>query len=97
MGRKHCGKRRNCLLRTISSFHTVFLKDFNCRHVKNWACLGKGKKTTKKIEMVKIYMARFYHIANGTKFFLKDLQTLVTVPFKYAYTCIQLTLAGLGL
>ena len=28
MGRKHCGKRRNCSLRAISSFPTVFSKGF---------------------------------------------------------------------
>ena len=27
MGRKHCGKRRNCSLREISPFPTVFSKD----------------------------------------------------------------------
>ena len=32
--RKHCGKRRNCLLRAISPFPTVFSKDFYGRHVK---------------------------------------------------------------
>ena len=26
LSRKHCGKRRNCLLRTISPFHTMFSK-----------------------------------------------------------------------
>ena len=26
MSRKHCGKRRNCLLRAVSPFATVFLK-----------------------------------------------------------------------
>ena len=41
-GRKHCGKRRNCLLRAISPFPTVFSKDFSCRHVKTRAYLGKG-------------------------------------------------------
>ena len=40
--RKHCGKRRNCSLRAISSFPTVFSKDLFCRHVKTRACLGKG-------------------------------------------------------
>ena len=35
MGRKHCGKRRNCSLRAISSFPTVFSKYLYCRHVKN--------------------------------------------------------------
>ena len=33
MGRKHCGKRRNCSLRAISPFPTVFSKDLYCRHV----------------------------------------------------------------
>ena len=42
MGRKHCRKRRNCLLLAISPFPTVFSKDMYCRHVKTRACLGKG-------------------------------------------------------
>ena len=42
MGWKHCGKRRNCSLRAISSFPTVFLKDLYCRHLKTRVCLGKG-------------------------------------------------------
>ena len=41
-GRKHCAKRRNCLLQAISPFPLVFKKDFYCRHVTNKACLGKG-------------------------------------------------------
>ena len=45
MGRKHCGKRRNCSLRAISPFPAVFLKDLYCRHVKTRACLGKGSDT----------------------------------------------------
>ena len=42
MNRKHCGKRRNCSLRAISSFPTVFLKDLYCWHEKTRVCLGKG-------------------------------------------------------
>ena len=42
MGRKHCGKRRNCSLRAISSFPPVFSKDMYCSHVKTRACLGKS-------------------------------------------------------
>ena len=42
MIRKHCRKRRNCSLRVISPFPTVFSKDYYCRHVKTRACLGKG-------------------------------------------------------
>ena len=36
------GKRRNCSLRAISPFPSVFSKDMYCRHVKTRACLGKG-------------------------------------------------------
>ena len=42
MSGKHCGKRRNCSLRAISPFRTVFSKGLYCRHVKTRACLGKG-------------------------------------------------------
>ena len=42
MVRKHCGKRRNCSLRAISPFPTVFSKDLYCRHVKTRAFFGKG-------------------------------------------------------
>ena len=38
----HCGKRRNCSLRAISAFPSVFSKDLYYRHVKTRACLGKG-------------------------------------------------------
>ena len=41
-GTKHCGKRRNCSLRAISPFSTVFSKDLYCRHVEKKACLGNG-------------------------------------------------------
>ena len=40
--RKHCGKRRNCSLWTISPFSRVFSKALYCRHVKTSSCLGKG-------------------------------------------------------
>ena len=35
-------KRRNCSLRAISPFPTVFSKGLHCRQVKTRACLGKG-------------------------------------------------------
>ena len=44
MGRKHCGKRRNCSLWAISPFPTVFSTDFSCRHVKTPGLFGKGLK-----------------------------------------------------
>ena len=43
MGRKHCGKWRNCSLRAISPFHIVFSKDLYCRHVKTGDCLERVK------------------------------------------------------
>ena len=42
MSRKHCGKRRNCLLQAISPFPTVFSNDLCCRHVKARVFFGKG-------------------------------------------------------
>ena len=39
---ENTGKKRNCSLRAISPFPTVFSKGFYCRHVKARACLGKG-------------------------------------------------------
>ena len=42
MGRKHCGKRRNCLLRAISPFPTVFSKGLFPSGVKRCYCVGMG-------------------------------------------------------
>ena len=50
--RKHCGKRRNCLLRAISAFLTVFSKDLYCRHVETRAYLGKGCVVTSSFNSV---------------------------------------------
>ena len=47
MGRKHCGKRRNCSIRVISPFPTDFSKDMQYRHIKTRAVLGKGYTTEK--------------------------------------------------
>ena len=43
MCRKHCGKRRNCLLRAISPFPTVFLKGLFPKGVKRRHCVGMGQ------------------------------------------------------
>ena len=40
MGRKHCGKRRNCSLRSISPFPTVFSKALFPRGVERRHCVG---------------------------------------------------------
>ena len=36
-------EKRNCWLRAISPFPTVFSTELYCRHIKTRACLGKGK------------------------------------------------------
>ena len=38
------GKMRNCLLRAISPFPTVFSNDFHMRHVKTQGLFGKELK-----------------------------------------------------
>ena len=38
----HCGKRRNCSLRAISLFPTVFSKGLSPRCVKRCHCVGMG-------------------------------------------------------
>ena len=43
-GRKHCGKRRNCSLRAISPFPTVFSKGLFPRGIKRCHCVGMGKE-----------------------------------------------------
>ena len=42
MGRKHCGERRNCSLRAISPFPTVFSNGSFPRGVKRCHCVGMG-------------------------------------------------------
>ena len=42
-GRKHCGKRRNCSLRAISPFPTVFSKGLFPRGVKRCHCVSPHK------------------------------------------------------
>ena len=42
MSRKHCWKRRNCSLRTISPFPTVFSKRLVLQTSKNQGLFGKG-------------------------------------------------------
>ena len=46
MDRKHCGKWRNCSLRAISPFPTVFSKDLYCRHIKPGLVWERVKEST---------------------------------------------------
>ena len=45
MGRKRCGKRRNCLFQAISPFPTTFSKDL--KESKNQGLFGKGLGSSK--------------------------------------------------
>ena len=45
MGRKHCGKRRNCLLGAISPFPKVFSKDFHCKPGLVWERVKKSSES----------------------------------------------------
>ena len=58
---KRCGNRRNCSLRAISPFLTVFSKNLYCRQVKTRACLGKGC-TWKGLSFFYVFL-RFPHVA----------------------------------
>ena len=44
-GRKHCGKRRNCLLQAIYPFPTLFSKGLFPRDIKRCRCVGMGYGT----------------------------------------------------
>ena len=72
-GRKHCGKRRNCSLRAIAPFPTVFSKDFYSRHVQTGACLGKGKENGFlllqyfNVALLKTDMRRWHLFENRTR------------------------------
>ena len=69
MGWKHCGKRRNCSLRAISPFPTVFSKDLHCRHVKTRACLGTGYIIFRLVKIQshgKNHCLSFFNERNGT-------------------------------
>ena len=55
MGRKYCGKRRNCLLQAIAPFPTVFSKDLCCKYVKP-GLIRERKWLTKQQNLDDIYL-----------------------------------------
>ena len=70
MGRKHCGKRRNCSLRAISPFPTVFSKGFYpgaskgvivWKWVKSWDCMVDSYlifiQFVKKLPLVTLFLS----------------------------------------
>ena len=72
-GRKHCGKRRNCSLRAMSPFPTVFLKDLYCRHVKTRASFGKIKTCSK----LKALAEENFNVAQMVQFFSDREENIV--------------------
>ena len=61
---KHCEKRRNCSLRAISPFPTVYSKDLSCRHVKTRPCMQKAYDVTgyEKLGSIKLDIKSVYLI-----------------------------------
>ena len=73
MDRKHCGKRRICLLRAISPFLTVFSKDLYCRHVKTRACVGKGSGPPKhQMNVLSVATCATLQASGGTSNWRED-------------------------
>ena len=54
-GRKHCEKRRNCSLRAISPFPTVFSKGLFPMGVKRSHCVGMGQTVSRFFATVHLY------------------------------------------
>ena len=80
MRRKHCGKRRNCSLRAISPFPTVFSKDLYCRHVKTRACLGKG------------YGLSIYYTTNISHYLQTAVDFIPILTLYHTILCVLTTL-----
>ena len=69
-GKKHCGKRRNCSLRAISPFPTVFSKDLYWRHVKTGLVWERVKHNYQRIDFDETFFPQ--NVANP--FMLKVYQ-----------------------
>ena len=97
MGRKHCGKRRNCSSRAISPFPTVFSKGLFPRSVKRRHCVGmelRYKQTQNISSAEQTANTVLYHIdreegpLNLVK--LKDQIDLKPFPKQaLVFTCLQ--------
>ena len=72
MGRKHCGKGKNCLLQAISLFPTVFSKDLYCRPVKPGLVWERVKLHVDSGLPVSIHMSTKPHSSVGR---VVDLRT----------------------
>ena len=81
-GRKHCGKRRNCSLRAISPFPTVFSKDLNCKTRINKGLFGKGLKHLLLLRSLKpLLNDKILALSKMKAFPDKNFNVLQTVQF----------------
>ena len=71
----NCRKRRNCSLRAISLFPTVFSKDLYCRHVKTRACLGKGERSLENLLFTKPFASSMIFYCEFHKSFSQKTKT----------------------
>ena len=82
MGRKHDGKRRNCSLRAISPFPTVFSKDLYCRHVKKPGQIAWEKVKMSSAICFNLDQSKFLSSGNG----LIPFAGALTLSSIYLYT-----------
>ena len=79
-GRKHCGKRRNCSLRAISPFPTLFSKDLCSRHVKTREMINRSR-TFQNGNYKHLLVTGIYYIENSIR--LRQLSI-----DNFVYTCV---------
>ena len=66
MGRKHCGKRRNCSLQAISPFPTVFSKG-SFQGVSKGVIVREWVKKVIYISHINLYTFHNNHLINSEK------------------------------
>ena len=86
-GRKHCGKRRNCLLQAISPFPTVFSKGLLPRRVKRCHCVGMGKPITTQSQVLTTLIMQTLESSmgkgeNAGKMYFFPISSMVFCPSK---------------
>ena len=91
-GRKHCGRSRNCLLRGISLFPTVFSKGLFPSGIKRCHCVGMGKPITRRqildASKVKDFTDDDFKFDENGKLLSKHL--LVTRNFSFSHSVFKM-------
>ena len=96
MGRKHCGKRRNCLLRAISPFPTVFSKGLIPRGIKRCHCVGMGYIMVTSLRAIRIREQLYYFcLVNKICELYLAVKDFVIMEMGYPYTTLCLVLTTL--